>query len=232
MSEHVRHGNPSLEHSIQKASRDVADFNRILRIASVLGFLLAAGAYFEPIAWGQGAVAYQPVIGFVPNGVAVEVTPAISADRRYVRLGVNPYFITANGFTTYQSQLAAVGGTGFAGMNGAIGGVGAGMGSGASFGRPETGTYTAGDYPPASAGLSQGFPRAGLSASRDAFDEAIMAPRPAINEGLDADRAAAPGFAQAPRSPSIRTAPRSKSARRTAARKPNRSASKPRLPLR
>ncbi len=109
---------------------------RTIRIASVLGLVLVAGRCFEPVARGQAAVAFQPGIGFVPIGPTLNVTPVVSADRRYVRLSLNPYFISLNGFTTYQSQLAAVGGVGFAGMNGAMGGGagGAGVGGGTGVG--------------------------------------------------------------------------------------------------
>ena len=40
------------------------------------------------------------------------VTPAVSADRRYVRLSVNPYFNAVNGFSTFTTPLGAVGGGG------------------------------------------------------------------------------------------------------------------------
>ena len=73
----------------------MAGMSRTIRIASVLGLLLASGQCFESVAWGQGAVAFQPGIGFVPDGATLNVTPVVSADRRYVRLSVNPYFISA-----------------------------------------------------------------------------------------------------------------------------------------
>ena len=97
-------GKPT-EHPIRKAGIDMSGIHRTTRVASVLGLLLASGQCFESKAWGQGAIAFQPVIGFVPDGAAVNVMPVVSADRRYVRLSVNPYFTTAFGFTTYQSQL-------------------------------------------------------------------------------------------------------------------------------
>ena len=40
------------------------------------------------------------------------VTPAVSADRRYVRLSVNPFFNDVNGFTSFTTPLGAVGGAG------------------------------------------------------------------------------------------------------------------------
>src|SRR5205823_5268060 len=95
--------------------------SRSLKTLAAFGLIVALGGDFDSVARGQGAVAFVPTIGFVPNGATMTVTPAVSADRRYVRLGVHPYFNTINGFTTYSAPLGAVGGTGFAGMNGAIG---------------------------------------------------------------------------------------------------------------
>ncbi len=69
---------------------------------------------------GPAAVAYQPNVSALPIGVTLNVTPVVSADRRYVRLTMSPFFQALNGFTTYQSGLAAVGGIGFAGGGGTI----------------------------------------------------------------------------------------------------------------
>jgi hypothetical protein len=221
---------------------DMAKINRTIRIASVLGLLLASGRYFETVARGQAAVAFQPGIGFIPEGATLNVTPVVSADRRYVRMSLNPYFIGINGFTTYQSQLAAVGGVGFAGMNGAMGGGGAGggagvggglgMGAGApfgQFGRAGTGTYTAGDYPFSPGGIAQGFGDGGFPASRDPFDQASAGSQPPMDHRFDRagpSQPNEPGFAEAAPAQSVRAAPRSKTARRQAARKPNRGATK------
>lgn len=41
-----------------------------------------------------GAVGYQSVISIVPEGSFLQVNPVISADRRYVRMAVNPTFTT------------------------------------------------------------------------------------------------------------------------------------------
>jgi hypothetical protein len=144
---------------------------RHLRVIAVIGLIAASGRSFDSAAQGQGAVAFQPSIGFVPSGSTLTVTPAVSADRRYVRLGVNAYFNTFNGFTPFAIPLAAVGGGGnFAGMNGVMGGggvgggIGGGMGSGAPGGQGGPvfdGPYGAGGfpYPPGT-----GFGDAGLSA--------------------------------------------------------------------
>ncbi len=209
-----------------------------LRIAAGLGLLLATGHGFEPVARGQGAVAFVPQVGFVPNGATLSVTPAVSADRRYVRLSVNPYFNTVNGFTTYTSQLGAVGGGGaggfggggagglgggggaggFAGMNGVMGG---GMGGGAPVGQmgiPYSGTYVAGDYSSAMASFPQGFGNGGFPAAGNGLD--------GMDGGFAGSDPFVPGqqeVSQTDEGLSPRaTTPRSKTARQKAARKPAR----------
>jgi type II secretory pathway component GspD/PulD (secretin) len=69
---------------------------------------------------GPGAVAFTPQIGFVPTGVTLTVTPVVSADRRYVRLTLSPFFNANNGFTTFSSQSGAVGGSGLGGASALI----------------------------------------------------------------------------------------------------------------
>jgi hypothetical protein len=72
----------------------------------------------------KAQVAYVPQIGFVPTGATMTVTPAVSADRRYVRLSVNAFFNDLNGFSTFSFPGAAVSG----GQN--FGGFGAGINAG------------------------------------------------------------------------------------------------------
>jgi hypothetical protein len=85
--------------------------------------------------FGQGgAVAFTPTIGLAPTGETMTVTPAISPDRRYVRLSVNPFFNVVNGFSSFTTPLGAVGGAGGnavggGGLGGALGGAG-GLGGG------------------------------------------------------------------------------------------------------
>jgi type II secretory pathway component GspD/PulD (secretin) len=69
---------------------------------------------------GPAAVAYTPNVSFVPTGVTLTVTPVVSADRRYVRLTLAPFFNALNGFTTYNAPTAAVGGFGFTGGAGSV----------------------------------------------------------------------------------------------------------------
>ena len=63
----------------------------------------------------------------------LDVTPAVSADRRYVRMSLGVSFNDILGFTTY-SVPAAVSGGGAAGMNGLLGGLGGAGGGGAGGG--------------------------------------------------------------------------------------------------
>lgn len=103
--------------------------------AAAIGVVVGLGAWFNDSARGQ-VVAYQPQVAAILNGAAMQVTPVVSADRRYVRVSVNAYFNSVNGFTTYTAPLAAVSGGGIGsigggGGGGGIGGVGIGGGGGA-----------------------------------------------------------------------------------------------------
>jgi type II secretory pathway component GspD/PulD (secretin) len=64
---------------------------------------------------GAGAVAFQPQIQTFPDGVQLFVTPVVSADRRYVRMSLNPVFTTLEGFDNFIIP-AAVGGGGLGGQ--------------------------------------------------------------------------------------------------------------------
>ncbi len=66
------------------------------------------------------AVAFRPGVASFPNGVSMSATPVVSADRRYVRLGVTPVFTGLQGFDTFPIP-AAVGGGGFGGVGGGVG---------------------------------------------------------------------------------------------------------------
>jgi hypothetical protein len=114
-----------------------------------VGLIALASQACVPSVSGQ-AIAYEPVVGFVPNGSTMTVTPVVSADRRYVRLSVSPFFNTNNGFQNFGIPAAVSGGGSMlAGMNGLIGQGGAG--GGGAVGNPmgiETGEPLAGAYPP------------------------------------------------------------------------------------
>lgn len=110
--------------------------------AAAMGLVVAGGAWFNDAARGQSAVAYTPQVSGILNGAAMQVTPVVSADRRYVRVSVNAYFNTVNGFSTYSAPLGAVsgggsgsiGGGGGGGLGGGLGGLGGGGGAGAAGG--------------------------------------------------------------------------------------------------
>jgi hypothetical protein len=92
----------------------------------LVGVLVLASQGVETPVRGQ-AVGFQPVVGSFPSGSTLTVTPAVTADRRYVRMSVNPFFNNLLGFDTYSVPAAVTGG---AGMNGALGGLGGGGGIG------------------------------------------------------------------------------------------------------
>lgn len=100
----------------------------------VLGLAILSFQCFAPDTFGQGAVAFDPIVGAAPTGETMTVTPAVSADRRYVRLSVNAFFNTVNGFSSFTTPLGAVGGVGSGGgglgggAGGGLGGLGGGLG--------------------------------------------------------------------------------------------------------
>jgi general secretion pathway protein D len=69
---------------------------------------------------GSGSVGFTPIIQPIPSGAIVAVTGIISADRRYVRLSVFPFFFQLGEVFTFTTNLGAVGGGG-----GLVGGGGA-----------------------------------------------------------------------------------------------------------
>ena len=93
--------------------------------AFALALILTIG---EGNANAQG-VAYYPVVGVIPDGVTMSVTPVASADRRYVRLAVNPNFIAVSQFDTFPVP-GAVGGGGLGGPGALAGLGGLGLGGG------------------------------------------------------------------------------------------------------
>jgi hypothetical protein len=90
--------------------------------------VLGALALIAPSARGQ-VVAFQPIPAVVPDGVSMSVTAAATADRRYVRLSVNPNFIGFVDFASFPVP-AAVSGGGSGQLGGLLGGLGGGVGGG------------------------------------------------------------------------------------------------------
>jgi len=65
------------------------------------------------------AVGFIPVIGSFPDGVVMSTTPVVSADRRYVRVGVDAQFTGLIGLTSVNfPAAAAAGGSGNGGFGG------------------------------------------------------------------------------------------------------------------
>lgn len=56
------------------------------------------------------AIGFQPIIVPFPEGTALSARAIISADRRYVRIGVSPVFSDILGFTTVTQSAGVVGG--------------------------------------------------------------------------------------------------------------------------
>lgn len=84
---------------------------------------------------GFNSVGYQPVIQFVPDGVTLTVSAVISADRRFVRLNVTPFFSNVTDVFTYSingggTGVQAQGGNGQLGQQGQGGLGGGGLGGG------------------------------------------------------------------------------------------------------
>ena len=78
------------------------------------------------------AVAYQPNVGTIPDGIGMTVVPVVSADRRYVRVSVDATFQTVNGFQNLGVPFAV---SGFGGAGNAGAGLGLAGGAGAAAGR-------------------------------------------------------------------------------------------------
>lgn len=87
--------------------------------------LLGVGPAAGP-ARGQ-AIGLQPVVTPFPNGVSLNATPVVTADRRYVRLGLQPQFTAIRGVNSFSFGAGAVSGGGFGGFGG-FGGGGPGAG--------------------------------------------------------------------------------------------------------
>ena len=70
-----------------------------LSTAAKIGLLALAVQGFEVSARGQ-AVGFMPIPAPLPSGAMLDVTPAVSADRRYVRMTLGVSFNEIIGFTT------------------------------------------------------------------------------------------------------------------------------------
>lgn len=93
-------------------------------MSCALGLFALAGGLQSP---AKAQIAYVPDIGAIPIGSTMTVTPAVSADRRYVRLTVNAFFNDLNNIQTISFPGGAVGGNFGGGFGGFGGGIAAGM---------------------------------------------------------------------------------------------------------
>jgi len=137
--------------------------------ALLVGFLTMEVSHLEVSARGQ-AIGFQPIPAPFPSGAILDATPAVSADRRYVRMSLGVSFSVLNGFTNY-SVPAAVSGGG-ANMNGPIGGLGGAGGVGGLGG--DNGVHSVGLGGPTVAGAAPGLvfgPPTG-----DPFEQALRSP--------------------------------------------------------
>ena len=62
-----------------------------------------------------GAIAFQPQVQGIQDGVTLTVTPVVTADRRYVRLTLSPFFQVITGVESFSFGSGAVGGGGLGG---------------------------------------------------------------------------------------------------------------------
>jgi hypothetical protein len=99
-------------------------FDRAL--APSMATALLALSMLAPADARAQAVGFQPGIGSFPNGVILPATPVVSADRRYVRLTLNPQFNALEGLDPFTVPAAVSGGGAGAGGLGGFGGLGGG----------------------------------------------------------------------------------------------------------
>ncbi len=120
-------GRPGDEVARARATRG----NQAMRDAgSWWGAAVLAAGLMLTLAPGRAeaqAVAFQPNVATIPDGVAMSAVPAVSADRRYVRLSVNPSFQTVDAITNIGIPFGVAGmgsGTGTAAGAAALAGAG------------------------------------------------------------------------------------------------------------
>jgi hypothetical protein len=104
---------------------------RFIRSLLIPNVLLMALTIIPSRAHGQGAVVFNPTVGTLPDGVGLSTTPAVSADRRYVRISLAFQSQTIGGFSTFPVPAAVGGGGNGGGLGGGgLGGLGGLAGGG------------------------------------------------------------------------------------------------------
>jgi len=121
-------------------------------------------------------------IGVIPDGVFLPVTPAVTADRRYVRLTLAPQFSAFDGFQSFPVPAAVGGGGGGAvGFGAGAGGLGGGLGAGGGFNNGAGGLF--GPGAPAAMNGAGDFRSASASPFASSFsrflDDPTTGPSPA-----------------------------------------------------
>jgi hypothetical protein len=99
---------------------------RVIR-SSIFTSLLLVALMIAPSQVKAQAVAFQPTPGQIMDGVSLNATAVVSADRRYVRLSLGPQFQTVNGFMNFPIPGAIAGGGNGGGGLGGLGGAGGGL---------------------------------------------------------------------------------------------------------
>jgi hypothetical protein len=89
-----------------------------------------AGILGSPGRLQAQAVGFEPRVGSASDGVGLSATPAVSADRRYVRLSLDLGFQTVNGFQNFPVPAAVAGGGNRGGGLGVVSGMNGPLGTG------------------------------------------------------------------------------------------------------
>jgi hypothetical protein len=88
------------------------------------------GGRVRPAVGRPGDPGYQPRIITLPEGAFFQATAVISADRRYVRISVLPFFSSIGNVSTFNFATGDTGTSGGGGGNNPFGGGGFGGGGG------------------------------------------------------------------------------------------------------
>ena len=163
-------------------------------MSCALGLFALAGSLQSP---AKAQIAYTPDIGAIPIGSTMTVTPAVSADRRYVRLTVNAFFNDLNNIQTFSFPGGAVGGNFGGGFGGFGGGFAAGMNGVIGDEGYESGVQVAsGMNAPAQAQVRQpGLMRAGaLPGDQGGFGVDPLANGALVRQGQGGEFGFMPGF--------------------------------------
>jgi hypothetical protein len=125
----IRDDGRCVENRFEPESKEIRGVTLAMRVIRSLLFTSVFLVALMTVGPGQAraqAVAFNPSVGSIPDGVSLNVTPVVSADRRYVRLSLGAQFQTINGFTNFPVPAAIGGGGNGGGGLGRLGGGGLG----------------------------------------------------------------------------------------------------------